>query len=82
MARGVFFTFAKPPTCEVTMRKATTFALVIAGLSAGSARAQIVAADFGVGPVRKWEYRVLGKEHPVTLATRDDLACWTRQAEK
>jgi hypothetical protein len=53
------------------MRKATAFALLIAGLSAGSAPAQIVAADFGIGPVRKWEYRVVGKDQLPKAQAKD-----------
>jgi hypothetical protein len=55
------------------MRKTTGFVLLMAGLSAGSARAQIVAPEFGVGPVPKWEYRVLGKDQ-LPKAQAKDLA--------
>ena len=55
------------------MRKATGFVLLLAGLSAGSARAQIINPEFGVGPVPRWEYRVLDKDQ-LPKAQAKDLA--------
>ena len=44
------------------MHRALGFLLLVAGLGAGPAHAQLIAAEFRNDPIRKWEYRVLSKD--------------------